>query len=226
MFLLNKYTNCYFKIILKAQTRILSEYSEKHHIIPKSLGGDNSKENLVNLTAREHFICHRLLTKMTIGDSKRKMLHAVWSFTRSSNNQNRIQITGRTYEIIRKEIAVLMSADRKGKMNKGKKLSENQKVAISVATKGKPKSELTKLRMKEAWKNRPPRSDKHREALRKSATGRKLTLETKKKMSASKRGVTPIHTLTPFKCEHCGKEGVGIGNYKRWHGDNCKDRIL
>ena len=28
-------------------------YVEKHHIIPKSEGGTNDKDNLVNLTARE-----------------------------------------------------------------------------------------------------------------------------------------------------------------------------
>jgi hypothetical protein len=42
----------------------LDEYGEKHHIVPRSLGGNNSKENLVRLTAREHFICHALLAEM------------------------------------------------------------------------------------------------------------------------------------------------------------------
>lgn len=39
------------------------EYCEAHHIIPKSLGGNNSKSNLVRLTAREHLIAHALLLK-------------------------------------------------------------------------------------------------------------------------------------------------------------------
>lgn len=37
---------------------------EVHHILPKSLGGSDSKENLVRLTAREHFIAHKLLARM------------------------------------------------------------------------------------------------------------------------------------------------------------------
>jgi len=37
-------------------------YYEKHHIMPKCLGGSNEPENLVLLTAREHYICHKLLT--------------------------------------------------------------------------------------------------------------------------------------------------------------------
>lgn len=37
-------------------------YYEKHHITPKCLGGTNNKDNLVLLTAKEHFVCHKLLT--------------------------------------------------------------------------------------------------------------------------------------------------------------------
>ena len=53
-------------------------YCEAHHIIPKSLDGDNSKENLVDLTAREHFICHWLLAKMYVPETCEwyKMNHA------------------------------------------------------------------------------------------------------------------------------------------------------
>lgn len=28
----------------------------------------------------------------------------------------------------------------------------------------------------------------------------------------------------PWICEHCGKDGVGLTNYVRWHGDNCKHK--
>lgn len=39
-------------------------YCERHHIVPKCLGGSNSPENIVNLTSREHFIAHILLVKI------------------------------------------------------------------------------------------------------------------------------------------------------------------
>lgn len=39
-------------------------YYERHHIVPKCLGGSDSRDNLVLLTAREHFICHRLLCRI------------------------------------------------------------------------------------------------------------------------------------------------------------------
>ena len=63
MFSENKYKKWYDMIIENAQNRQIKGYKERHHIIPKCLGGSNKKENLVDLTAREHFVCHWLLTK-------------------------------------------------------------------------------------------------------------------------------------------------------------------
>jgi hypothetical protein len=51
-------------------------YTEKHHIIPKSLGGADRKDNLVRLTPKEHFICHLLLPKMVEGPAVYKMVFA------------------------------------------------------------------------------------------------------------------------------------------------------
>jgi len=39
-------------------------YVETHHIVPRCLGGKDDKDNLINLTAKEHFCCHYLLMKM------------------------------------------------------------------------------------------------------------------------------------------------------------------
>ena len=82
IFIDNKYTKWYYAIVQNANLRVLPEdiYVEKHHIIPCSLDGDNSKENLVKLTAREHFVCHLLLTKMVTGPARFKMLSAVTRF--------------------------------------------------------------------------------------------------------------------------------------------------
>jgi len=54
------YQKIYDQIIERAKNRKLEGYKEKHHIIPKCLGGPDNKENLVELTAREHFLCHLL----------------------------------------------------------------------------------------------------------------------------------------------------------------------
>ena len=59
------YCKIYSQLILHAQLRgKIDGYKERHHILPKALGGSNSKENLVELTAREHFIAHMLLSKI------------------------------------------------------------------------------------------------------------------------------------------------------------------
>ena len=52
-------------------------YFEEHHILPKSLNGTDRPENLVNLTAREHFIAHALLIRFLKGDALNKMK---WAF--------------------------------------------------------------------------------------------------------------------------------------------------
>ena len=106
MYLQNKYTRWYYNIISHAKARILSSdiYVEKHHIIPKSLGGNNSKENIALLTAREHFICHLLLIKMTTGNACIKMKFALSMITGCKNIGEGRYITpyNRIYEIVKK----------------------------------------------------------------------------------------------------------------------------
>lgn len=77
LFIDNKYTRWYHSIVKRAKARTISGYTEKHHIIPKSFGGSNKKENLVKLTVKEHYICHLLLTKMVSGEYRDKMIFAL-----------------------------------------------------------------------------------------------------------------------------------------------------
>jgi len=41
------YSKIYESIIERAKIRVLTEYSEKHHILPKCLGGNDDPDNLV-----------------------------------------------------------------------------------------------------------------------------------------------------------------------------------
>lgn len=41
-------------------------YYERHHIIPRCCNGINDKSNITCLTAREHYICHALLYKISM----------------------------------------------------------------------------------------------------------------------------------------------------------------
>lgn len=43
--------------------KVLTGYYEKHHIIPKCVGGEDKPNNYVLLTYREHIKAHYLLTK-------------------------------------------------------------------------------------------------------------------------------------------------------------------
>jgi len=65
------YKAVYEKLMQKARSRgDVAGYSEKHHVVPRCLGGSNSKDNLVVLTAEEHFLAHQLLVKMHPGNHK------------------------------------------------------------------------------------------------------------------------------------------------------------
>jgi hypothetical protein len=209
IFIKNKYTNWYYQIINRAQNRILvAEYFEKHHIIPKSLGGSNNKINLVKLTAREHFVCHWLLTKMVDGEYRKKMCYALHAMG-NLLSENRY-INSRAFEKIKIECAQLRSIAMKGTLtgeknyNYGKKWSEEQRKKMSEFRTGKNFNKEYK-----------PISNETREKMKYSSNQR-WTIEERAKFSAKKKADMFIYI-----CPNCGKQGKGKTNLIRWHGDNC-----
>lgn len=167
MFNASKYTKIYFQIIEKAirsnrvKLSITSPnyiYYEEHHIVPKSVGGSNKKDNLVLLLPREHFICHWLLTKMVLSEFHyQKMIHA---FSGMYNWKEKRCFTSRQYDILKKQIKKRkQSAESNQKRSlklmgressrNGKTLEEfygNAEIAAQIkkkmsdSLKGKPKS--------------------------------------------------------------------------------------
>lgn len=153
--------------------KIKGDGMESHHIIPRSLGGNNSKINKVLLTPREHYLAHRLLIKFTQGKDKAKMVYALHKMCVNNPNQERKYITSRIYENLklqyslyctgenhpgygkhphtiqtRKNISERMKGEnnpsrKNGPWNKGKK--NEYKVYISEATRLK-KIEVIKKR--------------------------------------------------------------------------------
>ena len=95
-----------------------SGYTEVHHILPRSLGGGDDKENLVRLTAREHFICHYLLTKMYKKESEEwyKMNHAFMMMKCNSVYQNRY-FNSRLYASLKGNFSSVMSFVQSGSKN-------------------------------------------------------------------------------------------------------------
>lgn len=114
------YRRIYEDIVNNAKADVVNRttgYFEKHHVLPKSLDGCDTAENLVKLTAREHFICHWLLVKMydkgTI--ERNKMLYALWRM-QSMNDCHKRYVNSRVYEQLRIEFASIVS----------EQMSENQ----------------------------------------------------------------------------------------------------
>ena len=68
------YQIIYDNLINQAKNRLVDGYTEKHHILPKSMGGSNQAFNIVKLTAREHFLAHWLLFKIYKTPSMAKAL--------------------------------------------------------------------------------------------------------------------------------------------------------
>ena len=65
----------------------LDIFTERHHIIPRCLGGGNEDVNIVLVTGREHFILHRLISKAN--PSSWDLAYAVTAFQMCKTGQRR-----------------------------------------------------------------------------------------------------------------------------------------
>ena len=79
------YTKHYFALIERSRQRKKDGYLEKHHIVPKCMGGTDEKSNLVLLTPEEHYVAHLLLVKIYDTPS---LIHAALMMTVSSSQHN------------------------------------------------------------------------------------------------------------------------------------------
>ena len=107
------YVKHYNLLVDKAKSRKLDCYTESHHIIPRCMGGVNDKDNLVQLTAREHFIAHLLLLK--IYPKSYGLIKAVQMMCMASGNQERSM--NRMYGWLKEKISKEMSRSQKGEKN-------------------------------------------------------------------------------------------------------------
>lgn len=109
------YERIYNNIIHKRINDPYIGYTETHHILPKCLGGTDDKINLVNLNAKEHFICHLLLTKIyPIGsNSYYKMCHAFMMMLVGNKSQPRY-ITSKIYVSLKEGHSIRMSDLQRG----------------------------------------------------------------------------------------------------------------
>ena len=215
--LTNKYSKIYFSITSNAKQRITEGYTELHHIIPQSMGGSNDKENLVELTAREHFICHWLLVKMTEGDDRSKMLYALKGMKAENKHQQRYhtKITARVYETYRIEHSINHS-----KVMKAKNLVPWNKGGVEI-------TDEHRENLQNAARNRKIDPIKQAEGQQKriaKVTGRKDSDEAKLKKSIALKG----KPKGPMSDEEKLKRSVtqkGIAKVKT-HGANVANAVL
>lgn len=140
-FLDNKYTRLYFKLLSKRYT---SEYYEEHHIIPRSLGGTDDFDNRIKVTSRVHFLCHLLLTKMTTGTERSKMICA-FMIMRVHNNNKRY-INSRLFESYRISHSNVMK-----EMGIAEKNSQYNSVWVTNVSSGKSKRQHKYSVLEEGW---------------------------------------------------------------------------
>lgn len=108
------YRRIYYAIIENRRKDPYDGYTEKHHIIPKSSGGDNSSNNIVALSAREHFLCHYLLTRF---EPCPATFHALHNMRRANTDTQVRYINARLYEANRIRHARAISKRQKGTGN-------------------------------------------------------------------------------------------------------------
>ena len=127
------YQKHYDALMNRAKNRLLEGYYETHHIIPRCMGGKNDADNLVDLTAEEHYVAHQLLVKIYPDNSK--LVYAANMMTMSSSDNVR---NNKLYAWIRKKVSDSM----KGQVpwNKGRTLpalSDEHKRKISETIKAR-----------------------------------------------------------------------------------------
>lgn len=207
------YFKIYNSIIENSKTRSLEDfiYVERHHIVPKCLSGDNSKNNIAVLTYREHFICHWILCKLHPSNFKLKSAFA--KMLGKSHEKTRI-ISSKEYSAVKR---VLKGVNypwlhKKEPWNKGKK---DVQVPWNKGIKTGSMDESVKNKISETLKERFLTHEHPRKGKGNWCQGTKgLVIPWNKGIEEPK-----------YQCIHC----LGMfnpGNLKRWHGEKCKQKRI
>ncbi len=212
------YQRIYDALIESARSHPVVGPKERHHVLPRCLGGGNDKDNLIDLSARQHYVAHQLLVKiypdhhglkyaaymMTIGPKGNRSSNRLYGWLKESYLKNRPQSRGMT--------GIKHSEQTKEKMKKARAkqiFSAETKLKISQSKTGAKMSQETRRSMAE-------KRNKHPTWL---ASQRNKTLpdSAKEAIGLANRG----RKFPNQVCDVCGKTGAGP-NMKRYHFDNCK----
>ena len=132
------YQRIYNEMIQNAKQRNITGYTETHHILPKSMGGSDDENNLVRLTAREHYIAHWLLTKFVPEENRRSMNYALWLMSQDkSSSAKGYRITSRQFEYNRKQHSIMKAGSNNPQFGKPSwisgKTKENCDIVARIA---------------------------------------------------------------------------------------------
>jgi len=206
----NHHLNRYKKFIDALKNQRIDGYFEKHHIVPRSMGGGDDASNIICLTLRQHYIAHWMLWKAYGG----KM--AIAFDYMNGIKRYGYRLTGRTIKLLSQDVSKRRSErqvsaetrekQRQAKLGKklsaehiekvrqsqiGRKLSDKWKSNVSAAKRGKSNGRLGHIMTEET---RRRIGDAQRGALNHMA-GRKHSPETLEKMRIAhmkrKLGNTP-----------------------------------
>jgi|LakMenEpi03Aug12_release.lakeMendotaPanAssembly.Ray.scaffolds.fasta_scaffold186816_3 hypothetical protein len=224
------YKIIYEKLIHRGKNRTFldNEYFEKHHIIPRCMGGKDDPDNVVKLTPEEHYVAHLLLVKIYDNYS---LVYAATMMTVTSDNQNR---NNKLYGWLRRKMQ-LAAKTRTGHNNSmyGRRWitngHENRSIDIDTAIPDNWRLGRVMPILKEQRSNKPKKIWTAAERAKMSAIKKGKTGQTP--WNKGKTGLqTPwnkdIKSGPQVKvcCPHCDIIG-GIGNMKRYHFDNCKHKL-
>ncbi len=236
------YQKVYNQIVERARNRSLVGYSERHHIIPRCLGGLNNPTNLVRLTAREHFICHRILA--LIYPENPKILYAFWAMCNQKNNINQqrdYNISSRIYEETKLLFSKIHSErvvdqSTRAKISKAKIGKKNPNYSRDAVNRLIEAGESTRFKTGQSpWTKGKKLSEDHIKKRTESRKGYKTSEETKQKISNANKGIKRPWTdeqrlkqseakkgkpVERYICD-CGKHIGGIGNFRK-HIKICK----
>ena len=170
------YQRIYNALVYRGQNRINEKgiYIEKHHVIPRCMGGTDDKSNIVSLTGREHFIAHLLLSK--IHPNNPKIMLAVKAMCMDKNGN---RAGNRMYSILKERCAKASSLLQKGRKtyrephNKGKKNSPEHIAKVAAALSGMkhtPEAVLKRSQSNKAKNHK--RTDEQRKRISDGASNR------------------------------------------------------
>ena len=198
-----------FMDALKGQS--VDGYCEVHHIVPRSLGGSDDVDNLIRLTARQHFVAHWMLARALGGSASR-------AFFMMSNFGKYGKVNSTTYAIARQEYAEQVSQQLKGKPSQCP-FSEETKQKMREAKLGRSLREETKQKLRIAMlgqKRGPEFAAKVSAAKRGKSNGRLghiMTEETKQRIGDAQR--SELNHMTGHKHSPETKEKMRIAHMKR-----------